>query len=285
MSNDFPKQPEQFREKRFAWQQAFDAHRFYLQELCHVHTVPREQMCMCVFEFLVSMLVKVWNIGGGKEREKSLFSALGLVVVVELFMRLCDTTLAAFGHRGNNKRVLNFGARAGNDCFITRLASWPLVGNAAEETAGLSNVSLNGTRLACVNTTAAFRPVANVAHAIVKHLMWCHQVERFLSRLHDRTCPLWLVAKTPWTELQMFNTDIFALKTFMCFSEANMPQCLGGLSCQTFHFLYWNSSVLFKYIFCHIHLILIVLWKVILLNKTQWIKESGLCSVTQEMAR
>lgn len=113
---------------KFAWQQArcseillesYVMHILYQGNKC---VSVRVLLCVCVgvFEFFVSMLVKVWNIEGGKEREESLFSALGLVVVVELFMRLCDTTLAALGHRGNNKRVLNSGARAGNDCFITR---------------------------------------------------------------------------------------------------------------------------------------------------------------------
>lgn len=125
---------------------------------------------VCVFEFLVSTLVKVWNTEGEKEREKSLFSALGLVVVVELFMRLCDTTLAALGHRGNNKRVLNFGARAGNDCFITRFgqltACWRCCGGnswAFECQSQWHQVDLRKHN------------VANVAHGIVKSFMRCHQ--------------------------------------------------------------------------------------------------------------
>lgn len=127
MSNDFQKHPAQLRKrgeivlKVCMTTGLLLIPRRYLQGLCHVHTeVTNLCVRFCMFDFLVSMLVKVWNIEGGNEREKSLFSTLGLVVVVELFMRLCDTTLAALGHRGNNTRVLNFGARAGNDCFITR---------------------------------------------------------------------------------------------------------------------------------------------------------------------
>lgn len=55
---------------------------------------------------------------------KSLFSASGLVDVFKLFMCFCDTTLAALGHRGNNKRFLNSGARAGNDSFHN--TPWPI---------------------------------------------------------------------------------------------------------------------------------------------------------------
>lgn len=128
MSNDFQKHPAQFRKrgdivlKVCMTTGLMLIPRLYLRGLCHVHT-KETNLCVCfgVFDFFsihASKSVKHW--GRGKSEKRVCSPLLVLVVVVELFMRLCDTTLAALGHRGNNKRVLNSGARAGNDCFITR---------------------------------------------------------------------------------------------------------------------------------------------------------------------